>query len=289
MKSTVINKTEKLDDDLYVITEAGSVHCYIILGTKKAVLFDVGYGYEDIQPLIREFTDLPLVVVLSHGDPDHSLGAFHFEEVYIHELDYGKMLQNDNAEIKQSSLEYRYQKMPELRKEITVEEYCATNLKHVKAKFLRDKALIDLGDRHLEVIHIPGHSYGHIALLDPKKKRLFSGDMISSHNIWYFNETEDEQAPYDMAVASWKKIKNRQEEISQIYPAHGKIPITMEAVDDLLECFGGELQANYMYDQAFHSFSGDGWQHLYKSVNLIYSDIKLSAFMKVPIVREPVS
>ena len=65
-----LNKVKKLSDDLYVITETDSVHCYLIIGSEKAVVFDIGYGYEDIKPLIREVTDLPIMLVLSHGDPD---------------------------------------------------------------------------------------------------------------------------------------------------------------------------------------------------------------------------
>lgn len=89
-----LNKVKKLSDDLYVITETDSVHCYLIIGSEKAVVFDIGYGYEDIKPLIREITDLPIMLVLSHGDPDHGLGSSHFDEIWIHELDYGMIIQN---------------------------------------------------------------------------------------------------------------------------------------------------------------------------------------------------
>jgi hypothetical protein len=42
INSTDFFKAQKLDDDLYVITEAGIVHCYLILGQEKAVLVDAG-------------------------------------------------------------------------------------------------------------------------------------------------------------------------------------------------------------------------------------------------------
>lgn len=110
-----VNKLEKIEEDLYVIREAESVNCYLIIGSEKAVLFDVGYGYEDVMPVIREITSLPVMLVLSHGDPDHGLGAGHFEEVWLHELDWGKLLRNDTEEMRRKAVDYRINKMPEMK------------------------------------------------------------------------------------------------------------------------------------------------------------------------------
>jgi glyoxylase-like metal-dependent hydrolase (beta-lactamase superfamily II) len=38
--------------------------------------------------------------------------------------------------------------------------------------------VIDLGDRAFEVLHVPGHSPGSIALFEPRTQILFSGDAI---------------------------------------------------------------------------------------------------------------
>lgn len=43
-----LNVVEKISDQLYVITETESVHCYLVIGSDKAMLFDIGYGYENI-------------------------------------------------------------------------------------------------------------------------------------------------------------------------------------------------------------------------------------------------
>ena len=44
---------------------------------------------------------------------------------------------------------------------------------------LNDGDMLDLGDRCLRVVHLPGHSPGSIALLDVGSDRsLFSGDVV---------------------------------------------------------------------------------------------------------------
>ena len=45
-------------------------------------------------------------------------------------------------------------------------------------RVLDDGDIIDLGDRHFEVIHTPGHSPGGIALWEPARGILFSGDIV---------------------------------------------------------------------------------------------------------------
>ena len=38
--------------------------------------------------------------------------------------------------------------------------------------------VVDLGDRHFEILHLPGHSFGSVGLWEPRTGTLFSGDAI---------------------------------------------------------------------------------------------------------------
>ncbi len=286
MKSTILNKTEKIADDLYVITETESVHCYFLLGEKKALLIDAGYGYEDIHPILASITSLPVMLAVTHGDVDHALGAMHFSEFWIHPLDYGKLLMNDTPEIKGAMLDHRYQKMPAARTAIDRDAYLRTSVAASHPRFLCHGDVIDLGGKKVEIFHTPGHSYGHIMFLDQQTGRLFSGDQLTGrHNIWHFMSS-DEQAPFATTFSSLKKLKARSSSIQSIYPAHGDYPLTLQCLDDLLECFDHELADHYREDQPFHSAMGDAWQHLYKEVNLIYSDERLAEFLGHEIIRK---
>lgn len=223
MRSTAVNRVRQIDSDLYEITETDSVHCYLLVGSDRALLFDIGYGYEDIRPLVREITDKPLMLAVSHGDPDHSLGAAWFDEVWIHPLDVGKMLANDDRDLKERAVGYRLQKCPELVGAIDVEAFMGRHLDQVRPRMLRGGDTVDLGGLSLEVIHVPGHSYGHIMLLD-SSGRLFSGDAVTRHNVWYFMSS-DEQAPFAQAVAALRtRLLPRRCEICAIYPAHDVYP-----------------------------------------------------------------
>jgi glyoxylase-like metal-dependent hydrolase (beta-lactamase superfamily II) len=55
-------------------------------------------------------------------------------------------------------------------------ELMRCNIWHVRG---RDRDLvIDTGDRHFEVLHLPGHSPGSIGLWEERSGTLFSGDAI---------------------------------------------------------------------------------------------------------------
>lgn len=278
MYSTEIIKTERIEDDLYVMTETGSIHCYLMIGKSKALLFDVGYGYESLLPIIRSITALPVMVVLSHGDPDHALGSVHYPEVFIHPLDYGKLLMNDNKDMKQKAVGHRLEKMPELLSYVSEEDFYNSSLEGIKVSFVRDKEIIDLGEKQIQVIHIPGHSYGSIALLDLGKRRLFTGDMVLDYNIYYFLSS-DEQASFHTAHCSWRKLKAMGDQYDGIFPAHGIRPIDISYIDDLIECMEYELKENHLYDKKIHTFVGEAYQHRYKTVNLLYSKERLHEYL----------
>jgi glyoxylase-like metal-dependent hydrolase (beta-lactamase superfamily II) len=60
--------------------------------------------------------------------------------------------------------------------------------------------LVDLGDRAFEVLHVPGHTAGSIALWDPDARVLFTGDTAALDDPL---SAEDE----DAFVASLAKLR----------------------------------------------------------------------------------
>ena len=61
-------------------------------------------------------------------------------------------------------------------------------------RLLKEGDVIDLGDRHLEVLHLPGHSPGSIALWEAASATLFSGDIVFDGPLFdqlYHSKVED--------------------------------------------------------------------------------------------------
>ena len=57
----------------------------LLVGEKRALLIDTGYGLSDLGALVRELIgpDRPLDVLLTHGHHDHALGARFFPGVWL--------------------------------------------------------------------------------------------------------------------------------------------------------------------------------------------------------------
>ncbi|MFI6406681.1 MBL fold metallo-hydrolase [Streptomyces sp. NPDC050548] len=85
---------------------------------------------------------------------------------------------------------------------------------------VEDGDVIDLGDRTLTVLHLPGHSPGSIALFDPDEGALFSGDVV--YDLREGEELLD--AISGANVPDYVDSLTRLSElpISMVYPGHGE-------------------------------------------------------------------
>jgi len=80
---------------------------------------------------------------------------------------------------------------------------------------LVDGDRLDLGDRALTVVHLPGHSPGSVALLDERAGWLFSGDVV------YDDELLDDLVGSDVGryVGSMRRLSTL--DVRTVYPGHG--------------------------------------------------------------------
>ena len=79
---------KKILPDVYSITDIAGTNCFLILGKKKAALIDTGIGLGSLKSCVQEITDLPLIVIGTHGHLDHLGGAGEFDQVYLNPLDF---------------------------------------------------------------------------------------------------------------------------------------------------------------------------------------------------------
>jgi glyoxylase-like metal-dependent hydrolase (beta-lactamase superfamily II) len=80
---------------------------------------------------------------------------------------------------------------------------------------LTEGHVVDIGDRTLSILHLPGHSPGSIALFDEHSGTLFSGDVI------YDGKILDTLAGSDINDYLMTMARLRELDARTIHPGHG--------------------------------------------------------------------
>lgn len=184
---------------------------YLIVGEKKALLIDTGFGIADLKSYVQQLTQLPLMVVNSHVHPDHSGGNRQFDLVYIGENEWDS---SDGAV-------FPIETVPHQRVHPAV---IAGN--GYRFQTLKDGQILDLGNRKIRVLAIPGHTKGSIAFYDCKSTYLFSGDAIVKR---LFYGAGVPLSHYRSALNKVKKL-----EIKEILSAHWPEPLPTSFIDKVI-------------------------------------------------------
>jgi glyoxylase-like metal-dependent hydrolase (beta-lactamase superfamily II) len=195
---------------------------YLILGQKRALLFDTGMGISDIKKVTTELTTLPVVVLNSHTHDDHVGGNWEFDTVYGMDTDFTRTNAKGSREDAQA--------------EITPDQICGSLPKgfDTKAYVTRPWKItatmhhgerFDLGGRTIEVIATPGHTPDAISLIDRAHGLLFTGDTYYPAPIWLFRPETD----LDAYAASIRRLAALAPQIKLVLGAHN-IPVAQPAV-----------------------------------------------------------
>ena len=194
-----------LYNDIFILDD-GEVREFLFLSRTTALLIDTGFPGTHIIDVVRRITSLPITVLLTHGDGDHRGGLCDFEECYVHERDKN-LIPSD-----------------------------------VQTYNIRQGEYIRAGKYCFEVIEIPGHTPGSIALLDRRHKLLISGDTIQKGPIYMFGDRRD----LNMYIRSLKKLWKEKDDIDVILPSHHEYPLSHEyieyCIEDAIALKNGELQ-----------------------------------------------
>ena len=172
------------------------VRQFLSVGEEEALLIDTGVEESHVAEAVRQITSLPVRVVLTHGDHDHAGGLGAFGSCLVHPEDADML-------------------PPEIRWQP-----------------LREGDTLECGGYRFEVLHIPGHTPGSIALLDREHRILVSGDAVSSTPVFIFGRMRNLEA-FQVSLC---RLKARQDEFDLIYPSHGSFPIDKEQIDNELRC-----------------------------------------------------
>jgi glyoxylase-like metal-dependent hydrolase (beta-lactamase superfamily II) len=218
---------------IYEPHQSEEVICYLVLGTKRAVLFDTGMGISNIREVAEGLTTLPISVLNSHTHNDHVGDNWRFNDVYGMDTTFTRVDAKGSREDAQAEIAPG-EICGDLPSGFNAAEY-VTKPFHI-SHWIHDHDKIDLGERILEVISIPGHTPDSIALMDEKNGLLFTGDTFYLGPIWLFRPETD----LDAYVASVKRLAALAPRLQLILPSHntpvadpGYLPRVVEAMEQV--------------------------------------------------------
>ncbi len=262
-------RKERITDDIILLDDKGQSSIYLVKGTERSLLIDTGWGIGDLPGVVREFTDTPVTVVNTHGHPDHVGGNYQFDSVYIAKEDDHLLKGCFNEDDRRWAIKYVARgPYPEGFSEEEWARAKAGGIIH-----LQEDQIFDLGNKKIEVIPVPGHSPGCIALFDSKDRVLFTGDSIIEGDIWMYLE---ESEPLEVYLSSLKKLDSLSGRFDMLLPAHCRAPIPKTVISELIRGVEGILDGSIKGD--YHkTFAGEGSLCRFETSGVIYNENKLTS------------
>ncbi len=178
------------------------VNCYVIACAKEkeAIVIDPGADARAIKAVLNKYKLRPAMVINTHGHYDHIGCDDEFGvSVYVHKQDL--------AMLKDAGLNFS----------------ASFSLPHtVKSEIitLEDKQVIKLDCLELEIIHLPGHTPGGIALLmrRPQTGILFTGDTLFCQGVGRTDLPGGSQSQLEKSIRERLFVLPDE---TKVYPGHG--------------------------------------------------------------------
>jgi glyoxylase-like metal-dependent hydrolase (beta-lactamase superfamily II) len=255
-------------EGVWRIDDHGSDNMYLVVGKEKALLIDAGTGVADLSTCVKKITSLPILVVNTHGHPDHCGSDYQFTQVFAHRGDFGLIAKFCNKDSRLRRVKEAARRSPEFAP-VLMREITDLNLPELLP--IQEGFVFDLGDRKLEVIEVPGHTPGSICLLDAKDKLLFTGDNDNTL-VWLFLA---ECLPLEVYVNSLGKLQKRSGEFATLFPGHGD-PLDKDFISDQIIC-GQQILSGECKGEPYKSFAGDGRVCNFKRASIAFNPDNLHA------------
>lgn len=180
--------------DFYLLDD-GEVREFLFLDRDRALLIDTGFPGTPLRETVRRITPLTPQVLLTHGDLDHTGTLSSFPSCYVHPADQPLISGG-----------------PPCQSLTAGDRFC-------------------IGTYCFEVLALPGHTPGSIALLDRAQKLLLSGDSIQKGPIYMFGPHRS----LPQYIDSLRRLCAQRDDIECILPSHHAYPLPASYLDYCLE------------------------------------------------------
>jgi glyoxylase-like metal-dependent hydrolase (beta-lactamase superfamily II) len=196
-------RRESLADGVTWLTEPhvdpfARCNIWHVRGRDRDLLVDTGLGLVSLRQAAVDLFEHPVTCVLTHAHFDHVGGAEEQPDRRIHPAERDELASGEGfAGLTAEDLG------DDLVRQLTLAGYAVPRVLldavpregfrpqgyrpppvHPTA-LLRDNDVLDLGDRTFEVLHVPGHSPGSVALWEARTGILFSGDALYDGPLLY--------------------------------------------------------------------------------------------------------
>lgn len=192
------------------------VYQYLLKDEWGAILIDAGMPNTPDQAILPFFDEMGFnpdelsAILISHGDVDHFSGVKNLRKicakslVMAHEADVPWI---ESTERVQNERYFAYESLgiqhDEETKQWFLDHLQSTDV-HVQ---LKGGEVLKMGrDRRLEVIHVPGHSPGHLAVYDQKNRAMIVVDAVLYRGLYDMEGTIISPPPYYSIAPYLKSI-----------------------------------------------------------------------------------
>ena len=175
--------------------------------SRECLIFDPGcYFKEEQQKLVQFISEhhlKPAYIIHTHGHVDHALGVNFLK----HHFTIEALMHADDLEVLRKSSDFG--------ESIGIEVDQPSD----PERFIQEGETIQLGDTEFDVLHVPGHSPGSVALLNKDDQMVFVGDVLFKQGI---GRTDLMGGDFDTLIESIRNKLLVLDDNVVVYPGHGE-------------------------------------------------------------------
>jgi glyoxylase-like metal-dependent hydrolase (beta-lactamase superfamily II) len=213
---------ETVDDGVLRIRESYvdpflQANLFLVRGRDRDLLVDTGLGIGSLRGELADLFERPTIAVATHRHFDHTGGLHEFEEIVVHRDDaeavanaegFASLVIEDYPSEELSGYDPPESLLTALPREgYELASYAVTPV--TATRIVDEGDEIDLGDRRLDVMHLPGHTAGELGLWEEATRTLFSGDCVYESGVLLDELPESDIPDYVRSMERLREVPVR--------------------------------------------------------------------------------